>query len=192
MSDSKDPEWIAGLDASIEAFKNRKRYAALNPEVLGSVPDSELAQVIIDFIDCKVQRAGGRERTALDALSPGFRAVYSTWWIEAEVNNGGFNQYFWNSAGAFARDAVLGFDLIGLPRLARLVERAIAIRDEDAAKSKKYKGRGTAEAFSESYEGNRLNDLDREFGTLEAEVSATRVRYIRANLDLFRGECDAG
>lgn len=189
MSDPNEPEWKAKLAASVEAFKNRKRYSTLNPKVLKSIPDTEVEQAIIDFIACKVDLAGGHERQALDALSTGFRAVYSTWWVEAEVNNGGFNQYFWNSSGAFASDAVAGFDLIGLPRLARLMERAIAIRDEDAHKLGRFKDRGTLEAFSESYVNNRLNELDREFGTLEADVSATRIRFIRANAELFRGTC---
>jgi hypothetical protein len=189
VSDPKEPDWKAQLAANIEAFKNRKRYDTLNPEVLQSIPDDEIEQAIIDFIACRASLAGGDERRALDALSDGFRAVYSTWWAEAEINNGGFNQYFWNPSGAFASDAVAGFDRIGLPTLARLMERAIAIRDEDARQMSKFKARGTIEAFSESYENNRLNDLDREFGTLEADVSAVRIRFIRANAELFRGTC---
>lgn len=189
VSEPNDPAWKAKLAASVQAFKNRKRYDTLNPEVLAEIPDSEVELAIIDFIDCRVNLAGGHERKALDALSAGFRAVYSTWWVEAEVNNGGFNQYFWNSSGAFARDAVAGFDLIGLPRLARLLERAIAIREEDAPKIKRFKARDTLEAFSESYDDNRLNELDREFAALEADISVTRIRFIRSNAELFRGTC---
>jgi len=192
VAEKQAPEWQTQLEASIEAFKNRKRYPELTPEILGTIPDAEVEQALIDFIDCRVQHTGRRERDVLDGLSAGFRAVYSTWWVEAEVNNGGFNQYFWNSSGEFARDAVAGFDLIGVPAMARLMERAIAIRDQDAAKIKKFKERGSLEAFSESYDDNRLNDLDQEFGRLEAEVPKARIRFIRANSALLRGRCKAG
>jgi len=90
-----------------------------------------------------------RERDVLDGLSAGFRAVYSTWWVEAEVNNGGLNQYFWNSSGEFARDAVAGFDRIGVPAMARLMERGIAIRDQDEAKNKKFGAKLANAAFSD-------------------------------------------
>ncbi|MGC4064783.1 MAG: DMP19 family protein [Polyangiaceae bacterium] len=187
MSDPNQPDWKTQLAASLEAFKNRKRYETLNPEILRSVPDADVEQAIIDFIEDRTKLAGGDTRQALDALSDGFRAVYATWWVEAEVNNGGFNQYFWNASGAFACDAVAGFDRIGLPQLARLMERAIAIRNEDAHEIGRFKDRGTLEAFSESYENNRLNDLDQEFYALEADVSAARIRFIRDNAELFRG-----
>ena len=146
----------------------------------------------MDLIDCRVQRSGKTEREVLNTLPDGFRAVYATWWVEAEVNNGGFNQYFWNSAGAFAHDAVDGFDLIGAPALARLTERAIAIRAKDEARMAAFEQRDTIEAFSESYEGNPLNELDDEFYKLEHDLSQTRQRFIRKNPELFRGRCEAG
>jgi hypothetical protein len=184
-----DPALKAKLEARIDAFKNRKRYPILTTEVLKTIPDADVELAIQDFIDCKIEAGGGDERKALDALSPGFRAVFTTWRVEAEVSNGGFNQYFWNSSGEFAKDAVAGFDLIGTPALGRLMERAIAIYKEDADKAKKFKDRGSLEAFSESYEGNRLNALDREFYDQTEELTKARLRFIRAKPEQFVGQC---
>ena len=180
----------AQLRASFEAFNNRKRYPALTPKIIQAIPDVEIEQAILDLVDCRVQRSGKSKREVLSALPPGFRAVDATWWIEAEVSNGGFNQYFWNSAGEFAQDAVEGFDLIGAPALARLTERAIAIRANDEARMAKLKQQGSWEAFSESYEGNALNQLDAEFFEANPDLSQTRLRFIRGNPELFRARCD--
>jgi hypothetical protein len=188
----QEPAWKAQLDASIAAFKNRKRYAELTPEILATISDSDVELAILDLIDCRVESSGTSEREVLNILPVGFRTVHATWLVEAEVNNGGFNQYFWNSGGEFAEDAVQGFDLMGVPALARLTERAIAIRARDAARMAAFKQRDTIEAFSESYEGNPLNELDEEFYNLEDGLSQARVRFIRKNPELFRGRCEAG
>jgi hypothetical protein len=55
-------------------------------------------------------------------LPPGVRAVYATWEVEAQVGNGGFDQYFENTDGALADEAVLAFRLFGASGLADLVE----------------------------------------------------------------------
>ncbi len=47
-------------------------------------------------------------------LPTGVRALYLTWTVEAEVNNGGFNRYYYNTDDRFAADAVVAFEYGGL------------------------------------------------------------------------------
>lgn len=190
MTKKKEPKRKDKIESFIEAFENRKRYPTLTVEILKQIPDAKLEMAILDFIECKAQREGVLERDVIKTLSPGFLAIYTTCWVGIEVFNGGFNQYFWNSSGDFAADAVAGFDLIGTPALARLMERAIAINKEDQDKLKKFKNPRTLEAFSESYKGNRLNDLDGEFYVQMKELSKARIKFIRANPHLFVGKCN--
>jgi len=161
----------------------------LTVEILKKIPDANLEQAIMDFIECHAQRKGVSQYDIIKTLSPGFLAIYTTWWVEAEVFNGGFNQYFFNSSGDFASEAIAGFDLIGTPALARLMERAIAINHENQEKNKKLKVPRTLEAFSKSYKGNPLNKLDDEFYLHMKELSKARIRFIRANPHLFVGQC---
>jgi hypothetical protein len=49
--------------------------------------------------------------------------------LRSEVSNGGFDQYFFNSAGDLASDAVEAARGAGADDLARLIERAIALLD---------------------------------------------------------------
>jgi hypothetical protein len=169
-------------------YTHRTKYTRLTPELLATIPDTKLEQAILDFIEHKRTGTQDSQKECLRKLSPGFGAVYNTWLVEAEVYNGGFNQYFWNSGGELAPGAVAGFHLMGLESLARLMERAIEIEREDRAKSEKLKERRTLEAFSESYKENRLNELDRQFGDLATDLPSRRVKFIRAHPELFVDE----
>jgi hypothetical protein len=46
----------------------------------------------------------------LAGYPPGVRALYVTWEVEAEVNNGGFHQYYWNTGDRYSEQAVDGFE----------------------------------------------------------------------------------
>lgn len=52
--------------------------------------------------------------------------VIAAWWLTAEVENGGFNQYFFNSYGAMIDEAIAGLDLTGQSRFAAAARLAKA------------------------------------------------------------------
>src|SRR5947207_15596575 len=45
------------------------------------------------------------------------QTLHCVWWVEAEVNNGGFHQYYWNSSGDEANEAVTALERTGLLKL---------------------------------------------------------------------------
>ena len=63
----------------------------------------------------------------LETQSVPQRVFSSIWAVEAEVNNGGFSQYFQNSSSAETASFVAeALDAIGAPRTAAICRRAIA------------------------------------------------------------------
>ncbi len=52
--------------------------------------------------------------------------LYAAHWCQSEVCNGGFYQFFHNSTGILAPEAVSGFQAIGAQELAVILEQAIA------------------------------------------------------------------
>jgi hypothetical protein len=52
--------------------------------------------------------------------------LFALHWCASEVCNGGFYQFFFNSTGVLAPEAVAGFSAIGMPRTAAVVTAAIA------------------------------------------------------------------
>ena len=183
-------EW--NFKEAINKFKNRKRYSVLNPTVLASIPDEDLVQAILDHIlDVKVGNRLADMPRILERLSTGFRIIEATLRVENEVRNGGFNQFFHNGGTSCINDAIEGFRLIGAPKTAVLTENALSVYKEEIPFHNAVKNDGSLEAFSESYEHTRLNDLDSQFyGLYEAvePLAALRIQYIRTHPNEFISE----
>ena len=176
-------------------FRERKRYHLLTLDVLQGIPDDDLVQAIVDWVDCKLEQtksAGAASGAAWQALPEPFRIIYATSYGAGQVHNGGFNQYFWNTAGEQAADAVLGFKRIGAEREAELMESAVARHAETKDWFDAFKNLGTDEAFAQSCRDSPLGPLDRQFWELSTNLDALRIRFIRAQPEHFLGQCDAG
>jgi len=59
------------------------------------------------------------------------QVLFPTHWLCAEVYNGGFHQYFHNSTGLHAPEAIRGFQELGLSDIAEIVKQAISVFGPD-------------------------------------------------------------
>jgi hypothetical protein len=175
------------ISASIEAFKNRKIYTELDPVTLQSISDAEVEQAIIDYVLSKLEGNYDRDAAIVGGLPAGIRATYLTWIVEAEVNNGGFNQYYFNTEGRFASEAVGAFEYFGASEHAALMKAANSVRAEEASEMAKFKTKGTLEAFSESYMESKLGPLDDRFFKLTENLGQVRIARIRQAPEQFSG-----
>jgi hypothetical protein len=57
-------------------------------------------------------------------FSPGQKALYFTWYLDAEVTNGGFIQFYWNGYRKYLPPIIDGLKLIGDTTMIKLVEKA--------------------------------------------------------------------
>src|SRR5579872_5516915 len=89
-----------------------------------SLNEDQLEQKIIQYLNKKIK---GGEKSDFLILSKGQQMFYSTWWLESEVNNGGFSQYFWNSASSFAKEAYYGYLSIGATDHAKLAGEGMTL-----------------------------------------------------------------
>ena len=174
------------VDKSFSDFNNRKIYDQLTIEILDDTPDHELIQTVFDNIETNFEVGEQFTIEKIEKLSLGKQAIFSIWMLQAEVNNGGFNQFYYNSTGQFANMAKDGLELIGALKYAKLVEQSNStfstIKDELATNEK-----NSAEGFSKSYQGNPLNKLDDQFyilGKIE-NLDSIQIQYIRTNMGGF-------
>ncbi len=177
------------IEKSVNEFENRKIYKKLTAEIIKSIPDDKLEQSIMDNIDTNFQKGEQYTLDKISKLTTGQQAVFSTWWLEAEVNNGGFNQFYFNSSGQFSKMAEIGFKTIGAEKFSELTSRANNIFAENKKRLEEFDD-GTVESFSESYKDNPLNDLDTEFYELykSENIGDLRIKYIRENISEFTTE----
>jgi hypothetical protein len=61
-------------------------------------------------------------------------------WTMSEIANGGLEQYFSNSTGILAPEAVLGFQRIGKPKLAAAFQKAMALLGDPYPRERKERG----------------------------------------------------
>ena len=176
------------LAASIEAFKNRKIYSRLDPATLASIADKDLELAIVDYVASKLEGQHGNEVEIVRKLVPGARAMYLTWIVDAEVNNGGFNQYYYNTDGKFASEAVAAFEYFGATQHAAVMKDANDVWMSEAAEMARFKTEGTLEAFSESYEYTKLGPLDERYFQLAEDLSRLHISRIRQWPEQFCGQ----
>jgi len=96
----------------------------------------------------------------LQALTETERTLLAVWVVDAEVNNGGFDQYFFNSSGDLAPETPSALERIGAPRAAALLRRAIE-RFPDAQPA------STQTARHDQLEALRLDDDESIFEDLD-------------------------
>lgn len=180
-------EFEEEIRRSMEEFDSRTIYLSLDPDVLASIPDDKLEQAIVDYVSTKIGDDWDNMREIIDGLPDSFRGFFATWMLEAEVNNGGFNQYFWNSYGYWAEDAISAFDDYGADEYAEVTKKAVVMFLSEVETHKEFRELGTLEAFSESYKHTELGNLDNEFWGIEQSLSELRIAYVRQNPEKFIG-----
>ena len=78
---------------------------------------------------------------------------FPTQWLCNEVYNGGFHQYFGNTTGLHAPEAVSGFRVLGLDDIAEIAEKAISVFGNDYPRD-----RAVREAFLDGIEGDDISE----------------------------------
>lgn len=110
------------------------------------------------------------------------RVFICVWQLEADVNNGGFAQYYTNSSGDLAADAPAALEAIGAKRAARIVRAANAVfpggppRDQLARE----------DAFDSLADG-AFEEFDDRFLTYEDDLSSLLYAYVQAHRGEIRG-----
>ncbi|MCC6484499.1 MAG: DUF4375 domain-containing protein [Armatimonadetes bacterium] len=163
------------------------RPEPLTVGMIHDLPDDLLESGAATQVEYLLRQIPGPEEEAARKLPRGMRMIYTTINLQAEVENGGFNQYFWNTQGALDNEVVEDFELIGARHYADLVERAIVQARKEAPMRERFRRIGTPDAFSRSYEYSDLGKYDAEFLKLEKQHSLTKMRadYIRAHPEEF-------
>jgi len=111
-----------------------------------------------------------------DALSERDQILVAIWGLEADVNNGGFDQYYYNGSGDQAWFAPTALKTIGAYRMASIVERANAIfgvggppREPDERQSALF---ALTDADEDAWE-----NLDREFYGYPDDIGALLIAH---------------
>jgi hypothetical protein len=111
------------------------------------------------------------------ALSPPERVFRAVWELEAEVNNGGFHQYFWNSSGTLVPDAAGALRAIGASKMSKIVEQAIEAVGHDIDWSDDSVRRATLDALAPAAVAT-LDEFDEAFFAYPDDLTTLLCKYV--------------
>jgi hypothetical protein len=121
-----------------------------------------------------------------DSLSPAEQIFACVWQLEAEVNNGGFDQFYSDSAGDHAAETVAALERIGAGHTAAVVRRANALfgiggppRDRDTRED-------ALDQVREDREGE-FEELDSAFYEYKDNLSQLLYVYVMEHRTEIRG-----
>ena len=181
-NDQSKDDWDEYRTKSIENFKNRTIHKKLTAEIIDNSNNDQLLQVVFDNLSEKLSDDYTKEYETVLTFSKAQQAIYIIWCLEAEINNGGFNQYYFNSSGQFAELTPDALRLVGANKLSDLVAIANKTYKTEYSNITKHQD-GTLEGFSKSYNDNPLNKFDNEFYELYKieNLQQLQTDFIRKN-----------
>jgi hypothetical protein len=179
-------EKLAELRKQSEALP---RPSHLDPMTIRSIKDQDIDYALTWYFgECMRTTKSSREAT-LRGESTAFRAFYLSWLLEAEVLNGGFNQYFWNVSPELIGLTADALRNIGASDALEIFLLATKRGEAEEPRRNELKAQRTLQAFSDSYKLSRLVEYDERFAALATAFAAKRLGYVRANDDKLEGRC---
>ncbi|WP_316812931.1 DMP19 family protein [Pedobacter heparinus] len=163
-----------------------KELEPLTIEKIDQTPDSALVWLIFEHISNGLPSDPDQELAYILSLSKPQQAIYITWLLEGEVNNGGFNQYYYNSSGQFAKLAPDALKLVGATQFAVLTQAANKMYEKEKHHITRHQD-GTSEGFSKSYYNKPLDEFDDQFYKLKEPLGELQIAFIRNNKAAFVG-----
>ncbi|EFM08813.1 hypothetical protein PaecuDRAFT_4278 [Paenibacillus curdlanolyticus YK9] len=149
-----------------------QKYAT---EFLKTKEDLELLFAVGDEINKKYYEAG------FHVLTESEQVILCLMGIEREVNNGGFDQFFLNSAGEYKLETLESLKKIGASYTASLLEEAIRIVEDPNPP-------GTKEDEDDEYteiQRERLDELDDKFYEYKEDLLELQLKFINEHQDNF-------
>jgi hypothetical protein len=120
------------------------------------------------------------ERKGLESFSKPERFVYAVQGMSREVNNGGWNQFFFNSSGELAFDLVPALEAMGSKENLSIARRALERFGKPASLSEDDRSKHLAKITKDDEE-NPWEELEDEFYENPEDLDTMILSYIAKN-----------
>jgi len=145
----------------------------LTEKFIDTAGDNALLMAVTDDLVARMGNSSTEYATVM-SWNKARRSVFVVWQLDAEVNNGGFNQFYYNPSVKFYTLVPEALKYVGAPLLADLVRRANKTYEQQLGQIKKEQD-GTVGGFSKSYKDNPLNEYDHAYYQINKKESLERV-----------------
>jgi len=131
----------------------------------------------------KLQKEPEKEAETVLSWNKYKQSIYLIWILQEEVNNGGYQQYYFNTRGQYYKYLPEALKLVGANKFAKLTQQANDIFERaKMGQNPKY----TLDEYNNS-DKNLLNKLDNAFYDLynSENLEKIQVEFIRKNKSEF-------
>lgn len=179
------PESQQAMRQLMASSKERPSLESVSKEELDRLDAEDREAAVIGWVGRHLHSSTDA-LAAFAALPRGLQVYYLSFVVEAEVMNGGFNQFFWNASVQFAPFVEQVLMELGCPRAAGIFREAWAVAIEEGA-GRPDDGEWSLSDFSASYEETRLDQFDAPFCELATHFPALRRKIVDTNEPAFYG-----
>ncbi|MCP3874351.1 MAG: DMP19 family protein [Desulfobacteraceae bacterium] len=163
------------------AMNESMKYGQTVSEVLshrGKAEDWEL-DANIGFILLNKE-----EKQGLSSFTIPERYIYAIEGMVREVNNGGFNQFFFNSSGELAYDLIPALEAINALNAKEIAQRALKIFGQPASLDRDTRVEHLGQ-ITNNFELELWNECDNAFYDLSEQFESIMLDYIEQNINEF-------
>jgi hypothetical protein len=132
----------------------------------------EILELYGDYGDC-------------DHVPQPWRTIYTTLWLDADVKNGGFHQYFWNCEGRMNKATEEDLGRIGAIQIQNIFRRAVACFVEFDVAGEKQRSKNTWEEFTAGYKTIPWEKFETEYYEASPTLPTLVAKYIREHQNEF-------
>jgi hypothetical protein len=194
-ADKQFSEQEENLDELLMAFVAKNRKAFESGSVSHSAAASEnaahnelpMTKGQVDLIKISESVWDRESKLGYEKLSQPERVFLCVWDLEAEVNNGGFDQYYFNSAGDHALDTVRALETIGAKRTAELVRTMNNLFGPAGPSPVRFKRQDQLSSLRDSV-ANKMHDADKRFYKYDDNLEQLLTAFVSKDREAFRAK----
>ena len=142
--------------------------------------DTDKLILDLDTYLCELSSYGD----ALEKLSDPQKSFYFNQYLEKEINNGGFNQYFFNSSGNFAHQTINSLRQINAIKTADILQLAIDQFPNSTVPQDRLERQNILEEIEEKAD-EVWEQLDKRFLAYEDNLYDLNIEFIKQNRSSF-------
>jgi len=137
-----------------------------------------------DYLESFLDRFFDRlEQVGFENLNEIEKTFICVWSLQGEVDNGGFDQWLFNSSGNWALETILGLHRIGAEATAKMVEKVISLFPGGPPPKDIDKRREIMESIPEKTSAI-WNEIDDQFYKNNDDIEGLLSKYIKENFTI--------
>jgi len=182
MNYTKNILTIVTISTSISScgHTNKKEQIKMDIDKILEIEDETSA---ITELDTKLNEISnyGEE---IERLTESQKIVLLVENLETEINNGGFNQFFFNSSGDFTHETITALKTIKAFKTADIVSKSISVWPNQNVPKERVRRQAILENIVEKADVV-WNECDEEFYKYEDNITKLLFDYVKANKSDF-------